>query len=178
MKHASAFRAALRFTATLGLAAVVTTAAADTGPIAFPLYQTHVLYAVYDVARVKQVREAYINPEALKKIRPGEPLPEGTVITMPGFKAVLDEHGEPLKDANGRYIRGSLELVLVMEKRAGWGAEIPEDLRNGDWRYQRFHPDGTRDDKVAEKACLGCHKPKRADDYLFTAQDLIDFARE
>ncbi len=178
MKTAGIFRVALRFTATLGLAAAVTTAAAETDQIAFPLYQTHVLYAVYDVARIKQVREAYINPEALKKIRPGEPLPEGTVITMPAFKAVLDEHGEPLKDANGRYIRGSLELVLVMEKRAGWGAEFPEDIRNGDWKYQRFRPDGIRDDQVAAKACLTCHKPKRADDYLFTAQDLIDFSRE
>jgi hypothetical protein len=113
----------------------------------------------------------------LKRLRPGEPLPTGTVLTMPAFKAVLDERGEPLKDANGRYIRGSLELVLVMEKRAGWGAEYPEELRNGEWRYQRFRPDGIRDASADPKACLTCHKPKHADDYVFTLHDLVDFSR-
>ena len=178
MKRANALRAALRFIAAIGLVGTITAAAADTDQIAFPLYQTHVLYAVYDLPRTKQVREAYINPEALKHVRPGEPLPSGTVLTMPAFKAVLDERGEPVKDANGRYIRGSLELILVMEKRTGWGAEYPEDLRNGEWKYQRFRPAGARDEQVDSKVCLACHKPKRADDYVFTMPDLVEFSRQ
>ena len=177
MKRATAFRATMRLAATFGVAAMVTATAADTAQIAFPIYQTHVLYAVYDLNRSKQVREAYINPEALKQVRPGEPLPSGTVLTMPVFKAVLDERDEPLRDANGRYVRGSLEMILVMEKRTGWGAEYPEDLRNGEWKYQRFRPNGTQDERGVVKNCLTCHKPKHADDYLFTLHDLVEFTR-
>ena len=169
MNTASVLRATPRLMAALALAVTVRAAAAETGRIAFPLYQTHVLYAVYDLPRIKQVREAYINPEALKRVRPGEPLPSGTVLTMPAFNAVLDERGEPVKDANGRYIRGSLVTILVMEKRTGWGAEYPDNVRNGEWEYQAFKADKTPNTAANLTACFNCHKPLgAAPDFLFS----------
>jgi len=40
-----------------------------------------------------------------------------------------------------------------MEKRAGWGAEYPADLRNGEWEFSMFKPDRTFNDKANINAC-------------------------
>ena len=65
---------------------VTTSATAGPEKIVFPAYQTHVLYSVLDQPDIKELREAYVNPEALKAVRPGQPLPSGTVLTLPTFK--------------------------------------------------------------------------------------------
>src|SRR5262245_49423319 len=38
--------------------------------VKFPVYQTHVLYDVLDQPENKEVRELYVNPEALKGLIP------------------------------------------------------------------------------------------------------------
>jgi hypothetical protein len=156
---------------------VMTLADAGAEKVAFPNYQTHVLYDVLDQPQNKEIREAYVNPEALKTMRPGQPLPSGTVITMPTFKALLDDKGELVKDVNGRLMRGPLDRIVVMEKRTGWGAEYPADLRNGEWEYGRFRPDGTLGAGVNYNACFTCHKPQAEQDFLFTYSQLMKFAR-
>jgi hypothetical protein len=59
-----------------------------------------------------------------------------------------------------------------MEKRAGWGAEYPDDMRNGEWEYARFTADG-RTGPADTRPCLACHKPKASQDYVFSAEQLI-----
>lgn len=54
---------------------VTASATAGTEKVAFPAYQTHVLYDVLDQPEIKEIREAYINAEALKGIRPGQASP-------------------------------------------------------------------------------------------------------
>ena len=98
----------------------------------------------------------------------GPALAERKVLTAPTFKAVLNDKGELVKDANGRLIRGPLDRIVVMEKRTGWGAEYAPDLRNGDWEYARFRPDGTLGANVNYNACFQCHKPKGDQDFVFT----------
>jgi hypothetical protein len=68
---------------------------APAGPekVAFPIYQTHVLYDVLDKVEDKEVMEFYINADAFRQVRPGQPLPNGTVLSRPTFKAVLDDKG-------------------------------------------------------------------------------------
>jgi hypothetical protein len=88
------------------------------------------------------------------------------------YAARTADRGEPLRDGNGRLVRGDLTAVFVMEKRAGWGAEYPDDLRNGEWEYARFTADG-RSGPADTRACLGCHKPKAAHDYVFSSEKLI-----
>ena len=100
--------------------------------VAFPAYQTHILYDVLDQPDIKEIREAFINFEALKNLKPGQPLPNGTVLSLPTFKALVNEKGELVKDPNGRLVRGPLDRIVVMEKRTGWGIEYPENLRNGE----------------------------------------------
>ena len=88
------------------------------------------------------------------------------------YAARTDDRGEPRRDRNGRPVRGDLTAVFVMEKRAGWGAEYPDDLRNGEWEYARFTADG-RSGPTDTRACLACHKPKAAHDYVFSSEKLI-----
>jgi len=66
----------------------------------------------------------------------GEPLPDGTVITLIQYKAKLDAAGTE-KDATAVHQDGYPRLH-VMEKRKGWGAEYDEKHRNGEWEYQAF----------------------------------------
>ena len=152
---------------------VTASATAGTEKVAFPAYQTHVLYDVLDQPEIKEIREAYINAEALKGIRPGQPLPSGTVLSLPTFKARVNEKGELVKDPNGRLVRGPLDRIVVMEKRTGWGVEYPEDLRNGEWEYARFRADGTRDPQANIKGCFECHKPESKRDFVFTLDQII-----
>jgi Cytochrome P460 len=152
---------------------VTASATAGTEKVAFPAYQTHVLYDVLDQPEIKEIREAYINADALKGIRPGQPLPSGTVLSLPTFKARVNEKGELVKDPNGRLVRGPLDRIVVMEKRTGWGVEYPEDLRNGEWEYARFRADGTRDPQANIKGCFECHKPESKRDFVFTLDQII-----
>jgi hypothetical protein len=169
--------AAILFMVTTSLLIGITSTRAGTEKVAFPAYQTHVLYDVLDQPDIKEIREAYVNAEALKKIRPGQPFPSGTVLSLPTFKARVNDKGELVKDPNGRLVRGPLDRIVVMEKRTGWGVEYPEDLRNGEWEYARFLPDGTRDPKADIKGCFECHKPESKRDFVFTDSKLLEAAR-
>jgi Cytochrome P460 len=137
-------------------------------------YAKGVLYTTVDRADNKQHRELYVTPAAaVDAAKKGEPLPSGTVITLVQYAAKLDAQGNPEKDANGRFMKGNLIAYTVMEKRAGWGKEYPDDVRNGEWEYQAF----TADKKVNEKAnlanCFKCHKPLDANkDFVFTYDKL------
>jgi hypothetical protein len=101
----------------------------------------------------------------------------GTGLSAPTFKALLNDKGEFVRDANGRLIRGRLDRVVVMEKRTGWGAEYPEALRNGEWEYGRFSADGTLTATANYKACFECHKPKSDQDFVFSLPQLLKFSR-
>ena len=160
-------------------ATLVLIAVAVAGPdkVAFPAYQTHLLYDVLDKPEDKEIMEFYVNLEALKHIKSGQPLPSGTTLTRPTFKAVLDEKGELVRDANSRLIRGRLDRIVVMEKRTGWGTEYPDALRNGEWEYGRFGAEGTLTTTANYKACFECHKPKSNQDFVFSLPQLLKAAR-
>lgn len=121
----------------------------------------------------KQVRDIYAPPAAVKAVKAGQPLPSGTVITMEVYRAKVDEKGQPSKDASGRFIKADLFGIFVMEKRAGWGTEYPENLRNGEWEYARFTPDGKPHQPADTKPCLECHKPYGGQDFVLTLPELI-----
>ncbi len=153
------------------LAAVSLTVAVRAGgdKVAFPdNYAKGVLYTTVDRPDNKQYRELYSTPEAIAALKAGQPIPSGTVLTLVQFKAVLNAAGEPEKDANGRFMKGDLIGYTVMEKRAGWGAEYAEDIRNGEWEYQAFKADKTPNDKAVLKNCFTCHKPLDKQDFVFS----------
>lgn len=98
--------------------------------------------------------------------RAGKPIPDGAVIVLAAYMAQLDAGGLPLKDANGRFLKGALAAVNVQQKKKGWGEEIPAAIRNGDWNYQSFSPAGVPNDKANLTACYTCHLPFAKEEYL------------
>ena len=141
--------------------------------VAFPAeYRKHVLYQTVDRAVNDTIRLFYVSVEAARKLKVGQPLPSGTVITMEVYKAKLDEAGKPAKDGGGRFIRGELVSIQVMEKRAGWGQAYDAELRNGDWDYAQFDPDGKSNHPADQTVCLACHKKMAKQDYVFSRPQL------
>jgi len=124
-----------------------------------------------------QFREHYATPAAIEAVRNGQPIPSGTVMTMVQYRAKLDAQGAPLQDAEGRFIKADVIGFGVMEKRTGWGAEYPAELRNGEWEYAYFSPDKTLNGKMNFGACFQCHKSQASNDYLYTFDRLKPVAR-
>ena len=154
------------------LAAVSLTVAVRAGgdKVVFPAdYAKGVLYTTVDRADNKQYRELYAPQAAIDAVKAGKPIPSGTVLTLVQYAAKLDAAGNPEKDANGRFIKtDEIAGIAVMEKRTGWGAEYPDDMRNGEWEYQAFKADKTVNDKANLKACFTCHKPLDKQDFVFS----------
>jgi hypothetical protein len=138
--------------------------------VKFPEHFAHgALYGTVDRADNKQFRELFVTPAAaLEAAKKGEPLPDGTVLTLVQYRARLDDAGNPVKGPDGRFVKGELLAYTVMEKRAGWGAEVPEEIRNGDWLYQAFTADGKPNEKANLTACFQCHKPLDKQDFVFS----------
>jgi cytochrome c553 len=125
----------------------------------------------------KQVRHYWANAAALDAAREGGAFPEGAYLFVEVYKAELDDAGEPVEGEDGEYVQADLAAYTAMEKAAGWGEEVPEILRNGDWRYAVFTTDGEHRDGLNEAPCLACHKPLTDTDYSFTYDTLKSFAQ-
>jgi hypothetical protein len=151
-------------------ALVAVTAVAGPDNVKFPeSFASGVLYATVDRADNKQHRELYTSPAAIAAAKKGEPLPSGAVITMVQYAAKLDDQKNPVKDANGRFIKDRLIGYAVMEKGTGWGAEYPPEIRNGEWEYRAFKADKTPNTAAKLENCFKCHKrlePRL--DFVFT----------
>ena len=106
----------------------------------------------------------YANSVAWRAAKADLPLPAGSILFQVSYKAE--------KDASGNEVVGAVTSYSAMESRAGWGNAIPVLLRNGDWDYALFAPDGTRRDQLNQAPCLACHKPREADSYVFTLDKL------
>jgi plastocyanin len=163
--------------ALLVLSAVAVSTAAVAGPenIKFPSdYLKGVLYQTLDRPDSKQYRELYTQAEVVDAVRKGQPIPSGAVITLVQWSVQQDEKGVPLKDANGRFIKKDIIGHTVMEKRAGWGAEYPPEMRNGEWEYAAFTADGRPNEKANAnvKACFTCHLPHAKQDFVISLAKL------
>jgi hypothetical protein len=164
---------ALAALAAAAVAAIEVAARAGGDKIAFPAnYDKGVMYWSFDRADNKQHRDYYAPAAAIEAAKKGQPLPNGTVLTMVQHSTKLGPDGNPEKDANGKFIKDKLVAYAVMQKGAGWGAEYPDDVRNGEWEYQVFNAEKQVNDKANLKTCFGCHKPKASADYLFTLDQL------
>jgi plastocyanin len=134
-----------------------------------------VLYQTLDRPDSKQYRELYATPAAVEAVRKGKPIPAGTVLTLVQWSVHQDDKGNPIKDANGRFMKKDIIAHTVMEKQAGWGADYPTGWpRNGEWEYAVFTADGQPNAKgnANNKACFTCHLPHAKQDFVISLAKL------
>ncbi len=117
----------------------------------------------------KQVRDIYVN-QAGTKNRSGQPFAQGTVFVMENFAAQVDATGAPRASADGKLVKGDLLRVFVMAKGPGYGANVPPELKNGDWVYASYDAKGA---KTADNlnGCRSCHAPLAGADFVFRADE-------
>jgi plastocyanin len=160
------------------LSGVLASSAALAGPekIKFPSgYLKGDLYQTLDRPDTKQYRELYASPGVVDAVRKGKPIPHGAVLTLVQWSVQQDASGNPVRDANGRFIKNQIIGHTVMEKQKGWGADYPSDWpRNGDWEYAVFTPDGQPNAKANanNKACFTCHLPHAKQDFVISLAKL------
>ena len=154
---------------------LATTSLAGPEKITFPAgWEQWERYGVVDRYDTKQYRELYARSEVVKAVREGKPVPDGAVLVMAIYAAQVDEKNNPVKDANGRFMKSKPIGVTVMEKRKGWGVEYTAEMRNAEWEYASFLPDGKPNEKANAgiKGCFMCHKPHEKQDYVMSLASL------
>lgn len=134
--------------------------------------QRFIRYATVDDPDRRIVRHIHIDPDAHMRLRPGMPAPDGTLLIMADARAQLDAAGQPLRDANGRFLPEPRWIALfAQQKDARRGGTPDAGLRNGHWGYGVFDGAGQRRD-VSLASCFACHQQARAaQDYTFTLWD-------
>jgi cytochrome c553 len=129
-------------------------------------------YLTMNFPESKQLRYFYANPVAMKAAGTGEPLPDGSMILVEVYSARLDEQGNPVQDSDGFFAPGELKGYAAMERQAGWGAVLPEMLRNENWNYAPFTTEKVVRSGFNQAVCFACHKPRAEDSNLFTMKEL------
>jgi hypothetical protein len=107
-----------------------------------------VLYATVTRGNLKE--EIFIGRAAIDAVKKGQPIPSGSVITLVDYRD------------------GKLFRYVVMEKRAGWGAEYPPEKRTGEWEFQAFNTDKSVNRSENLDRCFSCHNPQARQDFVFT----------
>lgn len=148
--HSSIFKRLLIIVAFTGLQSVFFTPAyAADGEINFPTgYEQGKHYA--GVVRGDTREELFVPLEAIAAAKRGEPLPDGTVITMEDYR------------------ENTLYRYVVMKKRNGAGSAYPAKMRSGDWEFQWFNPDRTPRSGENFNRCRACHVSQKETDFVFT----------
>jgi cytochrome c553 len=121
----------------------------------------------------KQVRYYFANKVAALAAREGKALPDGSVLFAEVYSAKLDADGKPVVGPDGFFVADKLLFYTAMAREAGWGADIPEMLRNENWNYAAFGLD-KQPRSINQAECLACHKPLDKSSYTFTLKELAN----
>jgi len=133
----------------VSVAAVTLQVRAGGGLVTFPENFTDgVLYATVTRGNLKE--EIFTSRAAIVAVKNGQRIPSGSVITLVDYRD------------------GKLFRYVVMEKRAGWGADYPPEKRTGEWEFQAFNADKSVNRNENLDRCFSCHKPQAGQDFVFT----------
>jgi hypothetical protein len=153
---------------------VAAAAHADDARIAFPADYKSTFTNYLNLDRVQnhdQIIHLFANDVALDAVAAGKELPNGSILVGEIYAARKDKDGNVLTSALGLRIRDKLAAIAVMQKEDGWGAHFPDEMRNGDWDFAIFSPDGKRLDKDLN-ACRQCHAPLTDKQHVFSIEHL------
>lgn len=128
--------------------------------IGFPQNYQNTFKKLYtlDNNQNRQIRVIWANDVA-QTVDSTQPwnFPYGSVLVFEDYAPQLDDAGDPVLDANGRFIPTNLRTVFVMKKDHGFGTEYGV-IRNGEWEYVSYNPDGTYATPPAGSGtCAVCH---------------------
>ena len=135
---------------------------------------TFTKYHAINFPATKQVRYYYANKAAAAAAKAGRPLPDGSVLFAEVYSSKLGADGKPAMGGDGFYVADKLLFYTAMAREAGWGKDIPEMLRNGDWNYAVFTTEKQHRPGVNQAECLACHKPLSDLSYTFTLKQLAE----
>ncbi|MBZ0159028.1 MAG: cytochrome P460 family protein [bacterium] len=135
---------------------------------------TFTKYHTTNFPATKQVRYYYANKAAVQAAKEGKPLPDGSMLFAEVYAAKLDADRKPLVGGDGFFVTEKLLFYTAMARGAGWGNEMPDMLRNGDWNYAIFTTDKQHRPGVNQAECLACHKPLDNASYTFTLKQLAE----
>ena len=133
---------------------------------------TFTKYHTINFPATRQVRHYYANQAAVQAAREGKPLPAGSVLFVEVYAAKLDADQKPVTGSDGFYVADKLVAYTAMASGAGWGKDVPDMLRNGDWNYAVFTTDKQHRPGVNQAECFACHKPLDSTSYVFTLKQL------
>ncbi|PAD37111.1 cytochrome P460 family protein [Terribacillus saccharophilus] len=124
--------------------------------VQFPeIYKEEELYTTVD--RGSTHEEIYTSREVIESVQNGDPIPSGAVITLEIYR------------------EGDLAQIFVMEKREGWAEQNTSEMRNGDWQYQEFRPDGSVNEESDIGRCFSCHANVEREDFVNTLQEMESY---
>jgi len=132
----------------------------------------HMRYLTKDSVEAGQVSVYYANDPAIAAAAAGRPLPDGSAIYIESWSARVGADQKLVVGSDGHLVPDRLRSVTAMASGAGWGADIPEMLRNDNWNYAVFTAERTLRTEVNQAECLACHKPKASSSYLFRQSEL------
>ncbi len=118
-----------------------------------------------------QVIRLFANDTALAGPGADGKLAYGSVLVAEIYKALKDDEDNVVTSSLGRRIRGELALIAIMQREEGWGEKYPADLRNDNWEFATFNPDGSIAAKDLD-TCRSCHAPLEDTNHLFSIEHL------
>ena len=143
----------------------------DGDRIGFPTgyEENFTIFYEFDRRQNQSARVIYANQTAAS-VQPGQPFPYGSILAMEVHRTKKNEAGEVLLDDRGRFVRDALFGLFVMRKEPGFGTRYGL-LRNGEWEYVAYRPDGTVFIPTERtNGCAACHmEAGQGRDWVFGA---------
>jgi len=130
-----------------------------------------VKYHTINFPATRQVRYYFGNKVAVDAAKAGKPLPDGSYLFAEVWSAKLDDRKQPVSGSDGFYVPEKLLFYTAMARDKGWGAGVPEMLRNEDWNYAAFTTE-KQHRPINQAECFACHKPLDNVSYTFTLKQL------
>jgi hypothetical protein len=121
-------------------------------------YREGVLYTT--VTRGNAYEELFTSRETIEAVQNGEPIPNGTVITL-----VIYEDDE-------------LDRIFVMKKATDLDSQLLDEQHNGEWAFQNFTPNGTVNEQEDLGRCMSCHANQERDYFLYKLEEMKSFDLE